>query len=106
MNPNRCILSPETVQMIHEFNERHELTLEQQWFQFFEEMGEAAEALNRDDPEAFREELADLQFVLTSIVLLEGHDHGYVTYQTALENLEKDGEKDGNKVTKSGVDDV
>lgn len=98
------MLRPETIDAIQEFNTRHDVTLSQQWLQLLEELGEAAEAYNREDWHTFRGELCDLHYVLVSLVLIAGRDHEQRLHETARENLQKDTETDGNKVTKSGVD--
>lgn len=92
------MLPGETVDAIREFNDRNDVTLQQQWFQLLEELGEAAEAYNRDDEAAFREELTDIHFVVVSLALLEDPNHGGAMHETAMYNLRKSGRTDGNKV--------
>lgn len=96
------MIHPETVDAVHDFIIDNDVTLQQQWFQLLEEIGEAAEALNRNDMDAFRAELVDMHYVLISLVLLRGDDHEDVLHEKSLYNLQKSGDKDGSKV----VDDV
>lgn len=94
------MIRQETYELVQEFNDKHGVTLQQQWLQFLEELGEAAEAYNREDQDAWEAEMADLGFVWLSLIDLSVRDGSLRVHETARENLSKNAEKDGNKVTK------
>jgi len=87
---------------IAEFNHRHELDTEDQFRQLAEEFGELAEAINRQENVA--DEAADVIFVAWSIGLLDGNAMGDALARVVQENSLKNVEKDGNKVTKDGLE--
>lgn len=89
---------------IARFNEKHDLSVDSQFRQLVEEMGELAEAVNREDVGELAEELADVVFVARSIAELEDINLTKQVNAVAEENLEKDESTDGAKVTKDGLD--
>ena len=90
---------------IETFNGKHSVTEDQQFRALVEEVGELAEAYNRDaDDEAVAEELADVIFVARSLAGLRDINISTVVNETTAENLSKTTETDGDKVTKSGAD--
>lgn len=90
---------------IAQFNSKHDTDMDAQFRQLVEEVGELAEALNREDSELLAEEIGDVVFVARSMAELEDIDVTEMVNQIAEENLEKDAETDGSKVTKSGLED-
>lgn len=92
----------DTDELIRQFNEKHNCTVDGQFRQLVEEVGELAEAVATENREQVLEECADVEYVARSIALLE-HEGG-LTPQDALEqtaeyNLKKSGDRDGSKVT-------
>lgn len=84
------------------FNERHGVDEDSQFKQLSEEVGELAEAINRDaGDDAIAEELADVIFVARSIAEIRDINIGTVVNDVVKENLLKSQETDGDKVTKS-----
>jgi NTP pyrophosphatase (non-canonical NTP hydrolase) len=84
------------------FNQRHDVDEDSQFKQLMEEIGELAEALNRDaDDKEVAEELGDVVFVATSIADLRGLSIEGATESVTKTNLMKNLERDGNKITKS-----
>jgi len=95
-----------TERLIDRFNHRHDLALDGQTLQLVEEIGELAEAVQRDaDEEQLREEAADVIFVAASVSLLVDGRPGDDAHYVARQNLQKDATTDGDKVTKSGLHD-
>lgn len=95
---------------INQFNEKHDLTTDGQFKQLCEEIGEYAEASNRDeDVSRLVEEAGDIAFVSISLMLLESDKNTEVNSMTNVmcmlfgiidENLDKDESTEGDKVTK------
>ena len=86
---------------IAQFNERHNVTEDQQFKALVEEVGELAEALNTEaGDDAVAEELADIKFVARSLAELRDINITSELVETIAENSEKDELKDGQKVTK------
>lgn len=78
----------------------HNLDPDDQALQLVEEVGELAESVNRMDQAAIHEECADIRYVARSIELMFGGDPNESLRRVTAENATKNGEKDGNKVTK------
>lgn len=88
------------------FNERHDCTEDQQFKQLIEEVGELAEAYNRDaTDEQIAAELGDVIFVARSLAELRTINVEAAVNTTIHENSQKDESTDGQKVTKEGLDD-
>lgn len=89
---------------IERFNLKHDLNTDGQFKQLCEEIGEYAEASNRNESVSrLVEESGDIAFVAISIMLLESESIVEVedTLRSIVnENLEKNESTDGNKVTK------
>lgn len=95
---------------INQFNDKHDLTTDGQFKQLCEEIGEYAEASNRDeDVSRLVEEAGDIAFVAISIMFLEADNDTEVNsltnvmcmlFEISNENLDKDESTDGDKVTK------
>lgn len=88
-------------QQIADFAADHNLDPDDQVLQLVEEVGELAEAVNRQDQDAIHEECADIRFVARSIELILGGRTEISLAKVAGRNAAKNVEKDGNKVTKS-----
>lgn len=87
---------------IAQFVSKHGCTEEQQFKALVEETGELSEALNRESSaEEIEEELADIIFVARSIGEIHDLDLTSAVNAVSDENLQKDSESDGSKVTKS-----
>lgn len=87
--------------LIAEFNEKHNVDIRGQGLQLSAEEGELAEEINKLDREGMKEEIGDVLFVAHSIAQLEDIDAHEALREVTEENMEKDTSKDGNKVTKS-----
>ena len=86
---------------IGQFIDKHDPSEDQQHKALIEEVGELAEALNRDaDDDAVAEELADIVFIAYTLAYMRDVDLEYETVQTARENVDKDTSTDGAKITK------
>lgn len=91
------------------FVEKHEPTQQQQFHALVEEVGELAEAYNTDaSTSEIMEELADVVFIAYTLGYMEERAE-YRSFdsdvrKTLEENLAKDTETDGNKITKSSGD--
>lgn len=90
--------------LVRAFNEKHGVDSDGQFRQLSEEVGELAEAINRDASDsAIVDECADVCFVARSIAIL--HDEldmmppETAVRQKAEYNLRKSTETDGSKVT-------
>lgn len=94
----------DTDELIKAFNDKHGLDTDGQFRQLAEEVGELAEAINRDeDVDSVVEECADVCFVARSIALLHD-DVSPGVPELALEskseyNLYKSTDVEGTKVT-------
>jgi len=87
---------------IARFNNRHEVTEDQQFKMLCEEVGELAEALNTNGGQYdVAEELADVIFVARSLAELRDINITHEVHDVTQENLEKDESTEGQKVTKS-----
>jgi NTP pyrophosphatase (non-canonical NTP hydrolase) len=88
-------------QGIAQFVIKHDLTVDQQFRQLAEELGELAEALNcEEDTEAIAEEIGDVVFVARTIGYLHQIPVTPALNEVTEENLGKNTETDGDKVTK------
>lgn len=83
------------------FAEKHNLEARHQALMLEAEMGELMDAIIREDSPDMREEIGDVLFVLYSIAYMEGIDPWHSFRMVAQDNIEKDMEKEGTKVTKS-----
>lgn len=88
---------------IARFLNAHDLGEDHQLLCLIEEVGELAEAYATDaDDDKIAEELADILFVARTLAEVRDINITGVLNETALENLNKDADIDGAKVTKSG----
>lgn len=86
---------------IAQFNDTHDVTEDAQFRQLVEEVGELAEAYNREvGDEGVGEELADVIFVARSLAELREINVTAMVSDVIDENAQKDTSKDGQKVTK------
>jgi len=86
---------------IAQFNNKHNVTEDQQFKALVEEIGELSEALNRYETDAIAEELADVIFVARSLAELRDINITSELNEVIEENLSKDTQTEGQKVTKS-----
>lgn len=90
---------------IYQFVEKHSVTEDQQIKALVEEVGELAEKYNTDSSDAeVAEELADVIFVARTLAELRDINISEEVNKVADENLKKNSETDGQKVTKSSVE--
>jgi len=89
---------------IAQFNDKHDVTEDGQFRQLVEEIGELAEAYNREvGDETVGEELADVIFVARSLAELREINVTAMVDDVIDENLLKDTSTEGQKVTKDGL---
>lgn len=89
-----------TIELVERFNEKHGLNSTNQALQLGAETGELQDAVLKGFKDEIREEVGDTLFVAISIALLEGIDPTEAFREVTLENHEKDGSKEGGKVSK------
>ena len=83
------------------FNDKHDVTEDAQFRQLVEELGELAEAYNREaGNEVVGEELADVIFVARSLAELREINVTAIVDDVIDENAQKDTSTEGQKVTK------
>ena len=91
---------------VHRFNDKHDVTEDQQFRELIEEVGELSEAYNTDaQTDDVAMELADVIFVARSLAELRDIDVTTEVNTTITDNLQKNTETDGDKVTKDGLKD-
>ena len=91
---------------VHRFNDKHDVTEDQQFRELIEEVGELSEAYNTDaQTDDVAMELADVIFVARSLAELRDIDITKHINEIVEENLDKDLSVDGDKVTKDGLKD-
>lgn len=95
----------EAIEMTDEFNKQHDLTPKNQTLMLQSEVGELSDEVLRRNPDLIAQELGDVLFVAYSIALLFDIDYEGAFYRTAVENSKKKGTKDGEKVSKEGLED-
>jgi len=89
---------------IAQFNNKHDVTEDAQFHQLVEELGELAEAYNREvGDEVVGEELADVLFVARSLAELREINVTGMLDDVIDENAQKDRSTEGQKVTKGGL---
>jgi NTP pyrophosphatase (non-canonical NTP hydrolase) len=89
---------------IAQFNNKHDVTEDAQFRQLVEEIGELAEAYNREaGDEVVGEELADVLFVARSLAELREINVTGILDDVIDENAQKDTSIKGQKVTKDGL---
>lgn len=87
---------------IEQFVERHEITIDAQFKQLVEEIGELAEVVNTNsDIDEVAEELGDVIFVSWTLGIMYDIDVADAVNEVTAENLGKNMEMEGDKVTKS-----
>ncbi len=90
---------------IAQFNNRHDVTEDQQFKALVEEVGELAEARNRaSNDDEVAEELADVIFVARSLAELRDINISSEVQSVIEENNAKNTQTDGSKVTKETTD--
>ena len=95
-------MNPQLRTAIEAFIDKHDPSDDQQHKALVEEVGELAEALNRDaSDEDVTEELADIVFVAHTLSYMRGIDLEFETVKTARENVNKSTATEGNKITKA-----
>jgi len=82
------------------FNEKHGTTSEQQFKCLVEELGELSEDLLKENRGGIEEELADIVFIAYTLANLHGINLDWNLQDTFKENLAKNTDKNGDKVTK------
>ena len=89
---------------IAQFNNKHDVTEDAQFRQLVEELGELAEAYNREaGDEVVGEELADVIFVARPLAELREINVTGIVDDVIDVNLQKDTSTEGQKVTKDGL---
>jgi NTP pyrophosphatase (non-canonical NTP hydrolase) len=91
-------------QLILAFNEYHGLDAKHQSLVLVTEIGELIDAILKQNKEDISDEAGDVLFCVWSVLLLKGIAPGPPLASVAKENIFKDPNREGEKVSKSGLE--